>query len=496
MPSSTWTLPGVDRNQTGACAIAPTVSQRDRTCEWVMFRLKRMRFDRRKRPVTTDRDTQPAPMSLAGRLSSRTSQASDFWDFRAVSKRTGGHGFFQYPAMMVPELQGALLDDLIAVDSKVRSVYDPFMGSGTVMIESLYRGLSFHGTDINPMAVLLSYVKSSPPSGEIALAAGREVLALARLDRSDVLHDFLHRDKWFVPATVLTLSRLRRAIQQIEGIDLRRYLWVCLAETVRLASNSRESTFKLHVYSPEVLATRAHDTLRTFLQVSSTNAKRCGEHWGRFTSGSNSKGTVTKTLLRGDVPDSFVAPKGEVDVVMPSPPYGDNQTTVPYGQHSYLPLRWIDQHDLVGAFDAHLLSTPSAIDHASLGGSRRLERARGLTLKSQLPSLANFLDRIDGNESGQSKVLSFTSDYERAIHGVSSRLKVGGYSFWTLGERRVGGQEMPLVAVTAEILSNYGHSEVTTISRQLPSRKRMASKNRSGATMVTEQILVTRKTRA
>jgi site-specific DNA-methyltransferase (cytosine-N4-specific) len=397
--------------------------------------------------------------------------------------------------MMVPELQGALLDDLIAVDGSVSSVYDPFMGSGTVMIEALYRGLNFHGTDINPMAVLLSHVKSAPPSGEIALAAGKEVLALVRLDSSEDLHEFLYRDKWFVPEVVLTLSRLRRAIQQVEGIDLRRYLWICLAETVRLASNSRESTFKLHVYSAEVLAARTHDTLRTFLQVISTNAKRCGEHWARFTGGSRSSEAPIKTLLRGDVQDAFVAPQREVDIVMTSPPYGDNQTTVPYGQHSYLPLCWIDSEDLVGAFEAHLLSTPSAVDHASLGGSRRLEPARGLELKTAIPSLAAFLDRIDGNRSGQAKVLSFTSDYERAIHRISSRLKVGGYSFWTLGERRVGGQEMPLVAVTAEILGSYGHTEVTTISRQLPSRKRMASKNRIGGTMVTEQILVTKKIR-
>lgn len=64
--------------------------------------------------------------------------------------------------MMVPELQGALLDDLIAVEGNISLVYDPFSGSGTVMLESLYRGINYYGTDINPMAILLCEVKSAP----------------------------------------------------------------------------------------------------------------------------------------------------------------------------------------------------------------------------------------------------------------------------------------------------------------------------------------------
>jgi site-specific DNA-methyltransferase (cytosine-N4-specific) len=34
------------------------------------------------------------------------------------------------------------------------------------------------------------------------------------------------------------------------------------------------------------------------------------------------------------------------NAVITSPPYGDNDTTVSYGQHSYLPLQWIDFSDI------------------------------------------------------------------------------------------------------------------------------------------------------
>ena len=92
--------------------------------------------------------------ALRRRLDARTSVDPDFWSFSHLRSRSGNHALFQYPAMMVPELQGALLDDLRAVSPGSELVYDPFAGSGTVMLESLYRGLEFHGSDINPLAIL------------------------------------------------------------------------------------------------------------------------------------------------------------------------------------------------------------------------------------------------------------------------------------------------------------------------------------------------------
>src|SRR5687767_11343466 len=118
----------------------------------------------------TSSSVQGSP-SLGERLRARTLAEPDFWDFAATGARSGGHAYFQYPAMMVPELQGALLDDLLAVDPAVHQIYDPFVGSGTVLLESLYRGLSFHGTDINPMAILLCQVKAEPPGTDEAKAA-------------------------------------------------------------------------------------------------------------------------------------------------------------------------------------------------------------------------------------------------------------------------------------------------------------------------------------
>jgi hypothetical protein len=434
--------------------------------------------------------------TLRENLTARTMNDPTFWDFADSPARSGSHALFQYPAMMVPELQGALLDDLRRDENDATLIYDPFMGSGTVMLESLYRGFDFHGSDINPMAVLLATVKSAPPSGAVASAAVREVTNKAARGRSARALDFPNRSKWFKEETAIELTRLRRAIQGIDDLAIRRFLWVCLAETVRLVSNSRTSTFKLHAYAPDVLAVRTPDAVRTFASVGAANSEHVAQHWRTVATNRalrQPRRPPIVTLLRGDVSEKWSAPR-LADVLMTSPPYGDNRTTVPYGQHSYLPLRWIDHGDLVGTFDIDLLSSTARIDSLSLGGSIvGAEEARKSLLEAA-PSLAPFFYSIEEKPILDKKVLAFARDYAAALTTSSSRLRDGGISFWTLGERRVNREIMPLVALTREKLESLGHSHVTTITRRLPlGRKRMAGRNSQGSTMATEYILVMKK---
>ena len=107
----------------------------------------------------------PSPVSqgnacrLASRLSALASEDDEYWSFTERAKRDFTHSLFQYPAMMVPQLQRSILEELLEYDSSIRRVYDPFNGSGTVMTEVMLRGLDFMGCDINPLAHLISRAK-------------------------------------------------------------------------------------------------------------------------------------------------------------------------------------------------------------------------------------------------------------------------------------------------------------------------------------------------
>ena len=59
------------------------------------------------------------------------------------------------------------------------------------------------------------------------------------------------------------------------------------------------------------------------------------------------------------------------NLLVTSPPYGDNQTTVTYGQFSYLPLQWIPFEDIDESIELDYLKTTQEIDSKSLGGQIR-----------------------------------------------------------------------------------------------------------------------------
>ena len=70
------------------------------------------------------------------------------------------HAFHSYPARFHPWVPRRLL----AGEPDAARVLDPFVGSGTTMVEAVVAGRRAFGCDINPLAVMLSRVKATPRS--------------------------------------------------------------------------------------------------------------------------------------------------------------------------------------------------------------------------------------------------------------------------------------------------------------------------------------------
>lgn len=437
--------------------------------------------------------------SLKSRLDHLSAQSPDYWSFRGNAKRDHGHGLMQYPAMMVPQMVRALLAAVCETEPGVRRIADPFVGSGTVLTETTLRGLDFVGNDINPLAVLLCRVKAGPIYPEAMTERAEACLSRVMNARSDAVDlRFPGRDKWFTASAQVGLSRIRRAIQGEDGIVVRRFLWVALAETVRLTSNSRTSTFKLHIRSTNERKGRRPDPIAIFTRVVRDNLKRYASLGHSLRKdGLLARGHYTRdvALHLGDSRTNLTShvEAGSCDVVLTSPPYGDNVTTVPYGQYSFLPLNWIDLSDIGDDVDPDCLSSTHEIDRRSLGGSRRLNQQRVESLRDVSSSLAKAVDNLTGMPSDRwQRVAAFASDLEACVAPTLRVVRPGGLLFWVLGNRRVGGNAVPLDQILCEFLEARSCSFVTQICRQIPS-KRMAARNSVATTMANETILVVRK---
>lgn len=440
--------------------------------------------------------------ALRERLESASHADEEFWSFRGNAAREHGHGFFQYPAMTVPQMQRYLMETVRSVVRRVVRVYDPFLGSGTTMTEAMLQGFDFTGRDINPLAILVCHAKVESLVASDLQDCVSTVVQTAQRDTGISWEvDFSGRRKWFKDDVAVELSRLRRAIRQQDDRAVRRFLWVALAETVRLTSNSRTSTFKLHIRPAAEIASREISPIAVFRDTLASNLKslqdfRCLLTTRRLLKKGAYRGGVNVALADTRTPLSREPHKQGFDLLITSPPYGDNGSTVPYGQHAYLPLQWVDARDLDGAYDPSCLRTTLEIDRRSLGGVRRGALEEVSMARRQSPALDRTLQELQDRPRDRAvRVAAFFRDLASTLDPALGALRRNAYMIWTVGNRRVGGISIPMDEIMTELLVARGAVPVTSIRRAIPV-KRMASKNSVSTTMGSETILILRKARS
>lgn len=440
--------------------------------------------------VTTDED-------VARRVNAYTEHDAEHWSYKDNAAREHSHAYFQYPAMMVPGMQEDLIRTIIEAKPSTKALYDPFAGSGTVLTEAILLGREILARDINPLAILLCNAKKGPFFADAAIEKSAAVLERIASDTKTGLEAcFLGRDKWFTHDVSVKLSKIRRAIREEPALWCRRFFWITLAETIRVSSNSRTSTFKLHIRPASELATRQVDPVSTFATVLDENLKNLDSLTAELRARQlldrgHYQPTITVELH--DARQQRPNDSERYDLLVTSPPYGDNVTTVPYGQAAYLPLQWIDLADIDPSITEEFISTTHEIDYRSLGGSKKDALKDIDELKEQSPSFRATLAALDDEPRDRAiRVGAFIKDLNKALDPILAMLRKNAYLIWTVGNRRVAQRPVPLDSILAELLGHRGVVPIASIARTIPT-KRMALRNNITDTMGAEAILVFRK---
>jgi len=391
-------------------------------------------------------------MTLAEELSS---YAEDYWDF---SEYRNGSTLVRYPAVMVAPMQECILKEIIAADNTVHNVFDPFFGSGTVLYEGQKLGLDVLGFDINPLAALITKVRlEGIPQAKARDCINSLNTRITMLIGNVSPYSFTNIKKWFNDDIILSLSVIRQAIIGEPDKRIRHFFWCCFAETVKRYSNTRTSTFKLHIKNAQQINSTIDDSIdffRNHIQL----------HYEKFACKNNEDRKID--VRCGDSKHLITSlPPNSIDLIYTSPPYGDNRTTVTYGQFSILPLLWIDKKDLM-LWDDSLLDKFTAIDTASLGGTIKRERIRNNAYSEYLHGIS---------PTKQKKVIAFLRDYELIYSLLARVLKPGKLMVLTLGNRRVDNQEIRFDLFNDSLAKRFGLELDSTISRKIIG-KRMPSK--------------------
>ena len=456
----------------------------------------------------------------------------DYWDFKDDDTHEYTHGIHSYPAMMVSPISKNIID-IVKQFKTVDSLFDPFAGSGTVLVEGMLAGIPIiAGNDINPLALLLSKVKTTPI--ERSVLQNEYIELKERLDTLYTKYDFLihfvddymvknkkldltskdgwgcdapnYLDEfyrefqltlkaptfknigyWFRPRVIFELTLIKSAIKETENKDIREFFSVAMSEIIRLVSNRRNGEFKMFRMTPEKVATFNPDTKQEFIKVLERNIDKMCD----FTDAYDYLATSPQvSIYCEDACKLPSVPCEAYDLVITSPPYGDSRTTVAYGEYSRLSLQWLDLFDLS---EKEIMS----VDRTLLGG-QKYRNGFEYTVNSDI--LRGILDRIkDIDLERAGDVFSFYNDLEQSIAAIAKRTKKDGYQFWVVANRTVKGEVIPTDKIIEEIAQNYGLQYVYTINRNIVN-KVMPSANsptnevgKTSSTMTVEHIVILRK---
>lgn len=455
----------------------------------------------KKQVVETQPDPDVVDEIIINRIQKLTSENSSVWSSPDHNRREYVHGFFQYPAMMVPIVQKRIIDIIKQAKPNIQIVIDPFMGSATSLVACMQNGLDCYGQDINPLSILIGKTRTGPYYVEAIKEKYNELVAEIQNDRSEVIEiNFKGRNKWFKESVSIELSKIVRAIKKESSLSIRRFYWINLAETIRITSNDRTSTFKLHARSLEEIEKRNLSPIIEFKSHLLQTLEDLKLYKQLLIQSNQLSEGAYKGELRLCLQDSsknIITPnneKGFFDLLISSPPYGDNKTTVTYGQYSYLPLQWIDLNDIDETVDRDLLRTTLEIDNRSLGGRiKKLSQDELISFYEKSESFKKIhqhLKSIVPNKAD--KVVAFLKDLYQVIERVFEVMKPNSYQVWTIGNRSVGGLEIPNNEILKEFIEHMGGKLVVQIEREILN-KRMAKRNNNSALMNFEDILIFRK---
>jgi hypothetical protein len=414
--------------------------------------------------------------------------ASD-WAHETAGRARDSTPLFQYPAMMVSPMQGALLDAVTAWRGRPPVVLDPFVGSGTTMLEAQRRGLAFTGVDINPLAILLCRVEATDadPRG-IELHAARVAAGAAGALSRTSAPSGAWATKWYRPDVALRMAAVQERIRRVHNPEVRRALWIALAELARVAGNHRPGAPKLQT-RPHGELGREIDVLGRFqaLRTAAVIAERHREIPPRSAPAPELILSDTRRL-----PDLEV----KADLLLSSPPYGDNHTTMPYGQVAFLPLRWIDLADIDPGLDRRLVAASKALDTASLGGSLKIDREAAQRTAACSPRLRRTLERLrHAPPHAATRTAGFFSDLDEALAAAARQLTPDAHAVLTLGGKTTYGVPVPTAAIVEELLRARGFRRLERLSRRLARNRRQPIRNERAGLICEETVLVMRRER-
>ncbi len=380
-------------------------------------------------------------------------QIDNTWNFREANTKEYTHCYHIYPAMMIPQIARTLIQEY-RPKGKCELLFDPYMGSGTTLVEASLAHINSVGIDLNPLARLIAKTKTTfynekELENEFQTIRSR-FSSFSRMEVEDKNFERISNfNYWYTEENLFKLSFLSQLIKTYSRTP--DFFNVALAEVIREVSFTRNSEFKRFRMKEDKIKTFHPNVFGLFEEKVWRNIEGLNEFVKVARNDISVRIHDFDTTL--GIPSTIVG-NGSVDMIITSPPYGDSRTTVAYGQFSRWANEWFS------------FENARNLDSLLMGGKKCNQKL------FFTESINRELQQIyDADIKRYYEVVSFLNDYWFSIQNVAKTVRKGGIVCYVVGNRNVKGVQIPLDYFTAESFERCGFHHIVTIVRKIPNKR-------------------------
>ena len=359
------------------------------------------------------------------------------WDFADSKTNTGLHGIHPYPARFIPQLPRQLINFLRPPRSGV--IFDPFCGSGTTMVEAQALGFRSVGIDLNPIATLLTRVKTTLSDKRLSKTA-QVLVDSARIFEQPIAVPSIPRvDHWFDEGVQEKLAALTKRIHDIPDDAIRQGLMIAISSIIVRVSRQDGDTRYAAVQKDA-----KEQVYELFLRAAAQIDRSREAHFRNlFSSSFHEPRVITADVLSVKAMDV-----GPVDLVITSPPYPNAYEYWLY--HKYR-MYWL-------GFD------PIAVREAEIG-------ARPHFFKNRPQTEHDFEDQM-----------------KAVFRLLQTVLNPSGLACFVVGDSKIHGRIIDNVSLLSRAAAIHGFGRIAVVRRSVPAHRKAFNPATSRAT--SESIVI------
>ena len=356
------------------------------------------------------------------------------------------HGIHRYPAKFIPQIPRYCLE---SYSKKGDDVLDPFMGSGTTLLESYIAGRNSYGIDIHPLAKLITKVKVTPLDPDTLADLHKKLLSDIRADsdsNDEWVPEIPNRDHWFRPQVLSDLATIKKHVWGMPPGPFQDYFKICFSSIIRKVSNSDDDSL-----IPEVTTFQkkldeqgktSYDAIGRFENTVRNKLIDSKDLWRIHTEMTAKRRSAPSVNIIGNDARDIELEDSSIDLAITSPPYA---SAVHYVSVHKLEMYWLGLIDDLAKLDGKVVGTSRAY----------VSEYRPWKPDARIPELRSVLDElVDREKKSAYIVYKYFDDMRKNFCEVNRVLKRNGRYCMVVGENTFRKVRIPTYKIISEI--GYG----------------------------------------